>query len=641
MLPSPSFSMPSLGTPHPMEEDQMINPKAQVKQEQHMDQYNPFYGSGFTIQNLLCEDEIPENFLDSPPVHNDVKNSGPSEKMNILKNFRKKNVYSPVGIPTPPPTPSPMKKEETLTKLSGNAEEIREGPGKNHSTSPVLTNSLGNSVSPMDITVSVKQEHGPKNMTATPLSSRNTGQIMEGQGKNHLASPVLANSLGNSVSPMDTQVSVKQEHGTQNMTSTPLMSKNTGQMLNHTNTPVTFKTTPAPRNTMPILTKRLENGGPSREGHGTNHMTASSAQNNFYSNGMSNKNVHAPVTSLPTPYKMTKLSENGSQSREVHGMNPMPATSIQNNLYHTGMLNKNVYTSVPSAVPPTKILTKLPGNGGQTWEGQVTNNMVMPSYKCPICELDFKQESTIRRHIETTHKKNPDQFQIVKSTGMSDKNGFAPVASSPSALPISTKLPGLTTRIGQVTKHTPPTSVYNNNKPTGLPNKNMYAPVASYASAMPISAKLSGNNVPTRMGQVPNHLPSTSVHNNAKLIGNKIVYAPASGPTPIMPILTKTLGNNGQAINHTPLTSTHNNSTPNGLSHQNVYPPVSSPAPAMPILTKLSENNGQTRTGQVTNHMPLTSIHNNFKPNGLFGGLSLRYGVLYKSTLQFLPLGPR
>ena len=31
MLPSPSFSMPSLGTPHPMEEDQMINPSGMYR----------------------------------------------------------------------------------------------------------------------------------------------------------------------------------------------------------------------------------------------------------------------------------------------------------------------------------------------------------------------------------------------------------------------------------------------------------------------------------------------------------------------------------------------------------------------------------------------------------------------------------
>jgi len=100
MLPSPSFNIPSIGTPHhPMEEDQMINPSAQAKQEQKT-QNNLFFGSGMTPQNLLGSGQTPHSLLASPAVHNNVTSCEPSSG----------HVYAPVASPAPPSPmpPTPM-----------------------------------------------------------------------------------------------------------------------------------------------------------------------------------------------------------------------------------------------------------------------------------------------------------------------------------------------------------------------------------------------------------------------------------------------------------------------------------------------------------------------------------------------------
>merc|ERR1712153_213283 len=101
MLPSPSFNIPSIGTPHHvMEEDQMINPLAQAKQEQKT-QNNIFFGSGMTPQNLLGSGQTPHSLLASPAVHNNVNSYEPSKNENL---------YAPVASPAPPSPmpPTPM-----------------------------------------------------------------------------------------------------------------------------------------------------------------------------------------------------------------------------------------------------------------------------------------------------------------------------------------------------------------------------------------------------------------------------------------------------------------------------------------------------------------------------------------------------
>ncbi len=97
MLSSPSF--PTMGTPmHTMEENQMIDPQAQAKQEQG-DNQNRFFG-GMTPQNMLGSGQTPHSLLASPaPGH-----AGRDEKTS------KSHVYAPVASPAPPSPmpPTPM-----------------------------------------------------------------------------------------------------------------------------------------------------------------------------------------------------------------------------------------------------------------------------------------------------------------------------------------------------------------------------------------------------------------------------------------------------------------------------------------------------------------------------------------------------
>ena len=106
---SPSFNIPSLGTPHhPMEEDQMINPSAQAKQEQKTQDPHQgggrFFG-GMTPQNLLQSGQTPHSLLASPAVHNNA---------NVEQSSG--HVYAPVASPAPPsPMPTPMTHLQTST----------------------------------------------------------------------------------------------------------------------------------------------------------------------------------------------------------------------------------------------------------------------------------------------------------------------------------------------------------------------------------------------------------------------------------------------------------------------------------------------------------------------------------------------
>ena len=77
-----------------MEEDQMIAPSAQAKQEQKSDQ-NRFFG-GMTPQNLLSSGQTPHNLLASPAIHNQPQEQSSS------------HVYGPVPSPAPQ-SPMPRK----------------------------------------------------------------------------------------------------------------------------------------------------------------------------------------------------------------------------------------------------------------------------------------------------------------------------------------------------------------------------------------------------------------------------------------------------------------------------------------------------------------------------------------------------
>jgi len=69
MLPSPSFNIPSIGTPHhALEEDQMIAPQAQEAQQNR--QQNMYSFGGFTPQNMLSTGQTPNNMLSTGQTPN-------------------------------------------------------------------------------------------------------------------------------------------------------------------------------------------------------------------------------------------------------------------------------------------------------------------------------------------------------------------------------------------------------------------------------------------------------------------------------------------------------------------------------------------------------------------------------------------
>lgn len=104
MLPSPSFNIPSIGTPHhALEEDQMINPAAQQEQlgSQSRQQTNPLYSfGGFTPQNMLSTGQTPQNLLSSGQTPHSALSSLRADGGGVHKQ-EGGPVYAPVASPAP------------------------------------------------------------------------------------------------------------------------------------------------------------------------------------------------------------------------------------------------------------------------------------------------------------------------------------------------------------------------------------------------------------------------------------------------------------------------------------------------------------------------------------------------------------
>ena len=127
MLPSPSFNIPSIGTPHhAMEEDAMINPQAQAAQQNRqggpssnaqshsssstLGQQNAFGFGGMTPQSLLSAGQTPQNLLASPAVPTTHStHHAPIEKTpsKIEGQSGAAPVYAPCLSPAPP-SPAPV-----------------------------------------------------------------------------------------------------------------------------------------------------------------------------------------------------------------------------------------------------------------------------------------------------------------------------------------------------------------------------------------------------------------------------------------------------------------------------------------------------------------------------------------------------
>jgi len=106
MLPSPSFNIPSIGTPHhALEEDQMINPSAQADQlgGQSRQASNLYSFGGFTPQNLLSTGQTPQNLLSTGQTpHNSLHSSSRGDQSSVHKQeFGAGPVYAPVASPAP------------------------------------------------------------------------------------------------------------------------------------------------------------------------------------------------------------------------------------------------------------------------------------------------------------------------------------------------------------------------------------------------------------------------------------------------------------------------------------------------------------------------------------------------------------
>lgn len=129
MLPSPSFNIPSIGTPHhAMEEDAMINPQAQAAQQNrqvgpssnaqthsttsNLNQQNAFSYGGMTPQSLLSAGQTPQNLLASPavpsthPSHHPPIDKIPSKIEGQPGSVSGSHVYAPCLSPAPP-SPAP------------------------------------------------------------------------------------------------------------------------------------------------------------------------------------------------------------------------------------------------------------------------------------------------------------------------------------------------------------------------------------------------------------------------------------------------------------------------------------------------------------------------------------------------------
>lgn len=112
MLPSPSFNIPSIGTPHhAMEEDQMIAPSAQEAQQTARQQSNLYSYGGFTPQTasqtpsgLLSQ--TPHNLLGSSSSHHGTPQTllgtgGRQPDTPGLGGGGGAPVYAPVASPAP------------------------------------------------------------------------------------------------------------------------------------------------------------------------------------------------------------------------------------------------------------------------------------------------------------------------------------------------------------------------------------------------------------------------------------------------------------------------------------------------------------------------------------------------------------
>jgi len=108
MLPSPSFNIPSIGTPHhAMEEDQMIAPSAQEAQQTSRQQANLYSFGGFTPQTAS---QTPSALLSQTP-HNMLGSSHHGTPQSLLGTGSRQPetpgqpgmapVYAPVASPAP------------------------------------------------------------------------------------------------------------------------------------------------------------------------------------------------------------------------------------------------------------------------------------------------------------------------------------------------------------------------------------------------------------------------------------------------------------------------------------------------------------------------------------------------------------
>ena len=134
MLPSPSFNIPSIGTPHhAMEEDAMINPQAQAAQQNRqggpisntqthstnssIGQQNAFGFGGMTPQSLLSAGQTPQNLLASPAVPSTHStHHAPLEKVPSKMESQPGSapVYAPCLSPAPP-SPAPGSTQTTAS----------------------------------------------------------------------------------------------------------------------------------------------------------------------------------------------------------------------------------------------------------------------------------------------------------------------------------------------------------------------------------------------------------------------------------------------------------------------------------------------------------------------------------------------
>jgi len=130
MLPSPSFNIPSIGTPHhALEEDQMITPQAQEAQQQNRYSYG-----GFTPQNMLSTGQTPNmlstgqtpNMLSTGQTPQNMLGSTPHSMLasgitpSLSNRAQDPNahggapVYAPVASPAPP---TPAIQQPTATDI--------------------------------------------------------------------------------------------------------------------------------------------------------------------------------------------------------------------------------------------------------------------------------------------------------------------------------------------------------------------------------------------------------------------------------------------------------------------------------------------------------------------------------------------